>query len=192
MNLLQKFRTEFARAMRNGKYEMDRGRAYFSKSRTYVGGVFGYRVDGGPLVLGNNTTVYEGLTDILAVYFLHSTQRTGFYFVPYTNNIAPDSTLTAANFNATMAEFTNYADGTRPQWTAPGAVTAQSVANSAAPARLVFGTGGGTVRGAGLATVPGKLASTGILVAAAAFDDPAILSANSKLDLEYVLTAQDA
>lgn len=192
MSLNEKFRTEFAKAFARNEHEItDDGKLYLPKQRCFIGGVIGFRIDAGPLNIANNTATFEGLNDLIAVYFTGSAQRPAFYFAPYSNNVAPDQTLTAANFASTMGEYTNYTEGTRPLWT-PGAVAAQSVDNSAAPARMTIGTGGGTVRGAGLITNQTKSATTGILFAAAAFDTAATLTAGSKLDLEYILTAQDA
>lgn len=187
-----RFHAELMKALANHGYERTPdGRLYFNHSKTFVGGVLAHSIDEGPWSLDNNTATFEGLNDLIAVYFTTSAQRTAFYFAPYSNNVAPDQTLTGANFASTMGEFTNYTAGARVQWT-PGAVASQSVDNSASPARLVIGTGGGTIRGAGLMTASAKSATTGICFAAAAFDTAATLTANSKLDLEYVLTAQDA
>lgn len=193
MTLLEKYRTEFSRALRNFKAELrGDGLLYLPRSRVFIGGVFSYSIDNGPRVLGDNTATYEGLNDLLSVYWAQGAQRTAFYFVPYTNNVAPDQTLTAANFNATLGEFTNYTATQRQVWT-PGAVANQSVDNTAATAQLVIGTGGGTVRGSGLSTAANKSATTGILPVVAAFTDgAAVLNAGSKLNLEYTLSAQDA
>lgn len=192
MSIDNRFHAEFAKALASNEHEqVGDGRLYMPKQRCFIGGVIGYRVDGGALNIANNTATFEGLNDLLAVYFTAGTQRVAFYFAPYANNVAPDQTLTAANFTSTMGEYTNYTESTRPIWT-PGAVASQSVDNSAAAARMTIGTGGGTVRGAGLISNQAKSATTGVLFACAAFDTAATLTAGSKLDLEYVLTAQDA
>lgn len=189
-NLLN-FRAEIARALTNRRYERtDDGRIYVAGPKLMIGGTMAYSIDDGPRVLGDNTATYEGLDNILSVYFTGTSAATGFYFVPYTNNVAPDATITAATFNSTLGEFTNYTATTRQQWN-PGSVSSQSVDNSASTAQLVLGTGGGTIRGAGLSTASVKSATTGVLVVVAPFTDPAILTAGSKLNLEYVLTAQD-
>lgn len=190
MTRLEKFQSEFRRALANFRYEKSAQGVLFPHSGVMIGGTFTYSIDDGPRVLGDNTATYEGLDDFLKVYFTQSSQRTAFYFVPYTNNVAPDQTITAATFNSVLGEFTNYSASSRVQWT-PGSVTSQSVDNSASTAQLVIGTGGGTVRGAGLSTASAKSATTGVLPVVAAFSDPAVLNANAKLNLEYTLSATD-
>ena len=193
-NLLSKLRrhgNEFARALRNGHYERTDSGLYFRAAKVMVGGVISHSVDDGPWVLDNNTATLEGLDDILSVYLAGGAQHTAYYFAPYSNNVAPDQTITAANFVATMGEFTNYTAGSRQGWT-PGAVAGQSVDNTASTAQLVIGTGGGTVRGSALVTASAKSATTGKLPFIAAFTDgAAVLNAGSKLNLEYTVSAQD-
>ncbi len=192
MNDFLKHKSEIARALANFSYEkMEDGRLFFSRAGAALGGVFSYRVDGGAMIIGNNTVVNEALNDILNVYFCGASQRTAFYIAPFINNVTPVATLTAATFASTQGEFTNYTEATRPVWTFDAAPTAQNVTNSAAPGRCTIGTGGGTVRGAGLITNSVKSATTGVLVAAAKFDADSVLNAGSKLDTEYSLTAQD-
>ena len=192
MSIENRFRAEFAKAFARNEHEtVGDGRVYMPKQRCYIGGVIGYRINEGNLNIANNVATFEGLNDLLAVYFTAGAQRAAFYFAPYSNNVAPDQTLTAANFTATMGEFTNYTESTRPVWT-PGTVASQSVDNSAAAARCTIGTGGGTIRGAALVSNQAKSATTGVCFACAPFDTAAVLTAGSKLDLEYVLTAQDA
>lgn len=190
MTLLKKLQDELRVAMAGGKYEKADGGLYFHPARIFVGGTMSYRINDGPRVMGDNTATFEGLTDILSVYFKQTAQRTAFFFAPYVNNVAPDGTLTAATFNATMLEFVNYTSGSRLAWT-PGVIAAQSLDNTATSAQLVVGTGGGTIRGAGLSTAGAKAATTGVLPVCAAFDTAAVLTAGSKLNLEYVISAQD-
>jgi len=188
--ILQKYASEIGRHVRNGATEMSEAGLLIKPMKLAIGGSFMYSIDGGPRKIADNTATYEGLNDLLNVYFKQSAAPTAFYFVPYVNNVAPDATLTAANFNATMAEFTNYTEATRQLWT-PGTVASQSVDNAAAPAQITIGTGGGTIRGAGLATASAKSATTGVLIVAAAFTAAEVLNAGSKLNLEYVLSAQN-
>lgn len=191
--LLQQLRRHagnFLRDLTNGHYERSPHGLFFPRSgRFHIGGIISAHIDDGRLLLAHNTATQEGLNDILSVYMKQGAQRTGFYFVPYSNNVVPDDTVTAANFNATLSEFTNYTAGQRQQWTG-GAVANQSVDNSAALAQLVIGAGGGSVRGAGLSSIPNKSAATGVVPFVAPFDDGmATLSAGSKLNLEYTLGA---
>lgn len=190
MTLLNKIRNEIRGALVANKFDKADNGLFFPASRLFIGGTMTYSIDGGPRVMGDNTATFEGLNDLLSVYFIQTAQRVAFYFVPYKNNVAPDGTLTAASFNGTMSEFINYTASTRQVWT-PGAVASQSVDNSAASAQLVIGTGGATIYGAGLSTASAKSATTGVLPVCAAFDTAAVLTAGSKLNLEYVISAQD-
>lgn len=192
MNLMSdilRHKTEFARALRNGQVEVAPNGLYFHASKILLGGVFRYSIDNDPMRIAHNTATFEGLNDVLSVYFAQGSQRTAFYFIPYANNVTPDETVTAANFNATLGEFLNYTATQRQVWT-PGAVASQSMDNTASPAQLVIGTGGGTVYGAGLVTAQAKSATTGVCPVVAAFTDgAAVLNAGSKLNLEYTLAA---
>lgn len=191
MSDMTKYRGEFARALANHRYEvMDDGRVLIPSAGAAFGGVFSHRVDGGAWEIDGNIVVNEALNDVLSVYFASGAQRTAFYIAPFINNTTPVATLTGATFAATQGEFTNYTEATRQVWT-PGAIAAQAVSNTAAAARFTIGTGGGTVRGAGLLTNSVKSATTGICVAAAMFDSASVLNAGSKLDIEYSITAQD-
>lgn len=192
-SLLSKLRRHagnFLRDLTNGHYERSPGGLFFPRAgRFTIGGIITAHIDGGAPLLAHNTATFEGLNDILSVYMKQGAQRTGFYFVPYSNNVVPDENVTAANFNGTLAEFTNYTATQRQQWIG-GSVANQSVDNTGALAQLVIGTGGGSVRGAGLSSIPNKSAATGVVPFVAAFDDGmATLSANSKLNLEYTLGA---
>ncbi|MES2347030.1 MAG: hypothetical protein V4641_05600 [Pseudomonadota bacterium] len=192
MNLMQKLlqhKNEFLRNLANHQYEKSPSGLYFHRARILIGGVFSYSVDEGPMHLASNTPTNEGLNDVLAVYMKQSAQRAAFYFVPYSNNVAPDVTITAANFNATLAEFINYTELSRQQWIG-GAVASESVDNTASTAQIIIGTGGGTIYGCGLSTASAKSATTGVMPFVAAFDDgAAVLNAGSKLNLEYTLGA---
>lgn len=190
---LIRHRAEFARALRNYNFERTTdGRVLFPRQGLFIAGVFSARVDGGPRDVFPNTFVNEGLDDVLQVYFHGTSQRTGFFIAPFSNNVTPAAGLTAATFAATQGEFTNYTESTRVAWV-EAAASGQSISNSASPARFTIGTGGGTVWGAGMLSASAKSATTGVLPAAGKFGDEALtLTAGSKLDVEYAIDAQDA
>lgn len=191
MNVLQsllRHKNEFLRDLANFRYERSPAGIRF-RNGIIIGGVFRYSRGDEPMRVAINTATNEGLDDVLKVYMKQGAQRTAFYFVPYSNDVAPDETITAANFNTTLAEFTNYTAGSRQVWTGSD-VANQSVDNTAAPAQLVIGTGGGVIRGCGLSTAQAKGATTGVMPFVAPFDDgDATMNAGSKLNLEYTLGA---
>jgi len=188
---LMKHRTELSRALRNGHFErMDGGQLLFPKSGLIAGGSFRTRINGGDEQIDPNILVYTGLDDILAVYFAQSAQRTAFYIAPFSGNVSPAQSLTAATFPATMTEFTNYTESARPVW-AKDPEASQNIANATTPARFTAGTGGGTVWGAALTTASAKSATSGLLVCCAKFEASRPLLAGDKLDIEYAISALD-
>ena len=194
-NVLMARRAELARALRNFHYEpTDDGRLYFPKQKAFVGGVFSTTVNGRDERIDPNTMTKQGLDDVLACYFpvaSRGTVPTGLYFAPYINDVTPADTLTAANYNGIMDEFTNYTEATRPQWTG-AAVSNQTTGNAAAPGVFTFGVGGGTVRGMALISSSAKESTSGKLVCCAAFGAARVLLAGDVLSAKYDLTATDA
>jgi len=190
MNAVMQHRAEFARALRNFRYERTPTGILFPEQRMHVGGVFTHRVNGQDAAVDPNVFTYEGLDDLLNVYFHGSTQPTTFYIAPFSGDVSPAQSLTAATFTATQTEFTNYTESTRVVWN-EAAAASQSITNAANPARFTIGTGGGTIWGAALATASTKSATTGKLPACAKFSDSRVLLAGDKLDIEYALTAAD-
>lgn len=119
---------------------------------------------------GRNRVVNTGLNAILNGYFRSEALPgvNGFFIVPFVANVAPAASTTAANFNSTLTEFTNYDEATRPQWEMDGASTAQELINDTVPALFTVADGvQTTISGAGLITSNAKSATTGVLVAAA-------------------------
>ncbi len=189
MQMLPKFKSEFARALRNFQYERTDLGVVFPKQKLVIGGVFSASVDGGPMIVGNNTLALQCLDSMLSVYFDNQAAPVAFYVAPFTNNIAPTSALTAATFTATQGEYTGYTQAARTAWTPNGASSGQTVSNSASPALFTVGASAATVAGAGLLTASAKGATTGVLVAAALFATPNALNPGSSLSIQYSLAA---
>jgi hypothetical protein len=189
MQSLSKHFAEFARALRNFRYERTESGVFFPQSGVSAGGVFSHSVDGGPWTLDKNTVTLQVLDDILSAYFTASGVPSAFYVAPFTNNVAPTSSLTASTFASTQGEYTSYTQSARVQWVANGASSGQSVSNSVAPAAFTIGSSSATVAGAGLLTTSTKGATTGILVAAALFGTANTLSPGSTLSVQYTLSA---
>jgi len=185
-------RAEFRRALANFHFEPfgDGNRVLFPRQKAVVAGAFRHRVNGGDERIDANVITFEALSDILRTYFAQQAQHTAYYILPFTEDVDPAQTLTAATFHATMGEFTNYTEATRQTW-AKDAEASQSIGNGTTPARFTINTGGGTVRGAAMSTQQAKLANTGIIVPCARFADDRVLAAGDKLDIEYVIQASD-
>ncbi len=193
MNILQKFRSEFARMVRGEIYDRTPDGILFPRQSVLVrvGGGFAHKVDDGPWAFDPNTFMDESLNDLLNVYFGGASQPTAWYIAPYTNDINPPGTLTAATFSGTLSELTNYTESVRQSWTKDANSTAKSMTNSVAPATFTIGAGGASVYGACMVSgASAKGATTGKLGAAALFDTPNTLAAGSKLMVQYIVAAQ--
>lgn len=188
---LRRHAGEFLRALANGHYERTPSGIVFPRQRVHLGGVFTALADGVPVALGHNLVMNAALNTFLNQLFRNAAQNPNYYIAPFSNNLAPVATLTAANFNENQTEFVNYTEASRPAWTTNGASTAQALSNSNSLAQYTFGTGGGTVHGAALFTVATKGASTGLLVSAGLFDSSAALNAGGRLQIQYDFLAAD-
>lgn len=198
-NDLGKLGLDAARAIRNNKYEFSSERGvYIPGARAFIGGAFRTWMApaGGALgapALDHNRVVTEGLVDILKVYFVGGTQKTAFYLAPYSGNVTPQASWTAANFATNATEFEGYTSSTRVQWS-PTTPTTASVGNSAnvSTSTITLNTTGDLYGIGMIAGANAKSATTGTLVAASAFAAPRTnMASGDKLAIEYVLSAVD-
>ena len=117
---------------------------------------------------GRNRVVDQGLNHMLNAGVLGTGIISNWYIAPFAAAVTPAANLTAATFTATLTEFTNYTEPTRPQWVADGASTALILENAAAPALITVGAGAQTtIWGSGLLSAPAKSSTAGTLLAAA-------------------------
>lgn len=184
---MRNWKAEFARALRNFRYERTETGVWFPAQKAGFGGLFEAILCDGTTVPGKNTVTLPWLDNLLDAYFNNSSAPSGCYIAPFTNNTAPSPTLTAATFAGTQGEYTGYTQATRVAWVSNGASTAQTVSNSNAPAEFTIGASATTIRGAGLLTASAKGAGTGVLVAAALFDAGNTLNPGSTLKIKYSL-----
>ncbi len=139
---------------------------------------------------GSNRVVNQGLNHFLNVGLRGTGAISTFYLAPFAADVTPSATVTAANFGATLTEFTNYTQATRPVWTSDAAATAQFLENAVAPALYTVDVNAqSSIYGAGLLSVGTKSSGSGILVAAAkaptAFTG---LAAGFEVRIKYKLT----
>ncbi|HSX21502.1 MAG TPA: hypothetical protein VLE97_01855 [Gaiellaceae bacterium] len=180
------------RSLDDFKYErLPDGKVFVPSVGTTFGGIFMHDVNGKDRAIDANVMLFAGLSDILRVYFAQSSPRTAFYLAPFSNAIDPAQTLTAATFDATMAEFVNYTQSARPTW-AKDAEAGQQIGNVTTPCQFTIGSGGGTIWGAGITTSSGKGVSTGLMPACARFAAVRNLVETDVLNLSYIFTALDA
>ncbi|WP_333676744.1 hypothetical protein [Dyella sp.] len=190
MHMIDRLKAELARAMRNFRYERTGSGIFFPAQRIAYGGIFFTSENGSAFVSNANTVAYEGLDDQLNCYFNNGSPPTLFSIAPFSNNVSPAASLTAATFASTQGEYTGYTQATRQQWISNGASSGQTVSSSNSPATFTIGASAATITGAGMiAGASAKGATTGKLIAAALFDSPQSLGANGQIQIYYQLQA---
>jgi len=195
MNFSAAVRAELGRALRNYKYDKSATGLIFPAAGLAFGGLFGSKelqpgmsAEDAPWQYGPNAVGNEFINDALNSKFNGVGGAVAWYFAPFTNNLAPTSSILAANFATTQAEYTSYTEGGRQVWTSNGSSTSQSVSNSAAPAVVTIGGSPATIYGAGILSASGKGATTGVFGAGGLFGVANTLSPGSKLMMTYTLT----
>lgn len=152
---------------------------------------------GGPIEVYHNGQLVELVPNIVPAamrsYILKAAYAGGaqyntWYIAPFSNAVTPGDGLTAANFNSTLAEFTNYVEADRPTW-AQDAEAAQAIANATTMAEITCGAGGGVVNGIVLISVPTKGSGAGLIAAATRFTNPRNLQETDTLWFRYTMQA---
>jgi hypothetical protein len=192
MSMKAKFFAEFARALRNFRYERTRSGLWFPAQKIAVGGVFEHQIDDGPWLADHNAYALEGLDAMMSCWFNNGSVPTAFYIAPFTNAVTPASSLTAANFTSTLAEFTGYTETARQAWTPNGNASAQTMSNSDAPAVFTGGSTAATIRGAVMVTSAIKGDGTGVAVAGARFGADNPLNPGGTLKIKYTVQGTPA
>jgi hypothetical protein len=188
MNLMAKHRAEAIRRLRNGQYEVtDSGAILVPAMKLQFAGHFETQVGNGAWEIHPNIVTNEGILHILDVALDQGSANSAFYIAPFSGNVTPAATWTAANFTSNSTEFTNYDETTRVAWTNDAAAS-NAIGNTTTPATFTIGTGGGTIRGAGLLSASAKSATTGKLVAAARFSADKAMAEDEELRVKYTLT----
>lgn len=160
------------------------------KSNTVWWGQMGFSCDQLGIfepVWGDNRVVNSGLNHMLNAALRGEGVVAAFYVAPFAADFSPSATLTAANFNSTLTEFTNYTETTRPVWTSDGVSTAQQLENLAAPALITIGAGAQlAIYGGVLHSNNVKSGTTGFIFAGAKAPAPFTnLAAGFEVKLRY-------
>ncbi len=189
MKTMENHRAEALRRLQANQYEVtDNGAVLIPRMGLTLAGHWETQENSDPWQVDPNIVVNEGLLHILTVALDQGAANAAFYIAPFGGNVTPAASLTAATFTATTTEFTNYTEGTRVLW-ANDAPATNAIGNSTTTALFTIGTGGGTIRGAGLMSVATKSAATGVLIAAARFAADKVMAAAEELRVKYILTA---
>jgi hypothetical protein len=162
---------ELRRAIANHRYEETPIGILFPQAKVYAGGLFETRLNGGPWWAHPNLLPTQGLNALLDIALGAVSKETNWYIAPFNANVAPTSTLTAANFTSTQTEFTNYTEATRALWT-PASASSGSVNNTASPVSITIGSGAqNDIYGLALISASAKSATTGKLAACTLLKD---------------------
>lgn len=190
MKDLFKHSGEFLRALANHHYELTDSGVYFEKQQALVGGSLIHTLNGADMRVDNNTFTTEGLNYLFSVGMNGGTASSTFYVAPFSGNVTPAATLTAATFTSTLTETTAYSESARPAYTI-AAPASGSITNTASRAEI---TANATVSvwGAGILSVSTKSSTSGVCIAAAKFSAVRSLVSTDVLAFDYTLTLTPA
>lgn len=189
-----KYGKDIAQFLKNDDYEAtDEGllihRSIIARGR-YVHSVNGQdeRVD-------HNLIPTAGILYILDCALGADAQISNWYLAPFSGNVNPAASWTAANFTANASEITSNTEGysniTRPQWT-PGAAAAGVIGNLDAKAQFnIICTTQINIAGAGLLSSNVKGGTTGTLVSAARFAQVRTVYTGDVFELGYEVELTD-
>lgn len=183
---------ELRRAIRNHKYEETDTGIYLPAQDQILGFSCETRVNGRDPQLTHNLLTLEGRRYLLGAAVAGTAQVTQFYIAPFTGDVMPLESWTAANFAAAATEFTSYEGSTRVVWNRAMHATASSADNTANAAVFTLSAGQSnvTLRGFALLTASSKSATTGALLSAMRHDRPA-LGEGDALSVRLTLTYQN-
>lgn len=181
---------EFARAIQKEQYDVTDQGILLYRSHALIGGTMVHWLNGEDRRVDNNTFTIEGLNYLLTTGMKNGTPVAAFYVAPFSGNVTPASTLTAATFTSTLTEATAYAEATRPEYV-EGTAASGSINNSASRAEITANASV-TIWGAGLLSASAKSATTGTCMAAAKFAAQRDLVNTDVLAFDYTLTITPA
>lgn len=183
---------EFARAIDRHEFEITPSGILFNKQKAIVAGQFTTWVNGEDMQVDPNVVPTQSLNYLLKAALKGTGAINAWYIAPFLNDLEPDATITAALFDGTLGEFTDYTELTRGVYTLPADPTAGAFTNSAAPA--VF-TGSGAIvgsvniYGAGILSASAKESTAGTIFCASRFAAARPIDTGSKLTVQYDVAA---
>lgn len=188
-NITRRVAAEIQRLLNNRKYEVSEAGLHLSNG-IRAGGYFGVAVNGEPVEQAHNIVVTEGLVYLAQSSLNGGAQTTNFYLAPFSGDVTPASSLTAATFTAATTEFVNYAETSRPLWNK--ALAGATFSNTASIALITVNAASQTVRGCALISNATKGSGAGTLISAGRFpNDRTGLGANDQVGLLYSFAFQD-
>jgi hypothetical protein len=186
-----KYTRELRRALANFRFEItENGDFYFGGSQALVGGSVVHTLNGADRRVDHNTWTIEGLNYLLTTGLKNGSPYAAMYLAPFSGNVTPASTLTAATFTSTLTEATAYSESTRQAWTG-GSVASGSVDNTASMAQITANASV-NIWGAGMLSNSTKSATTGVCIAATKFSSVRALSDTDVLAFGYTMSITPA
>jgi hypothetical protein len=183
---------EFLRAIEKHDYEISPQGIYFKKSKTHFIGVMETTMNG-DVQVDHNIVPIEALNYILRAGLRMGQQFGNWFVAPFLNNISPPAGLTAANFAATMGEFTAYTSTTRVPYVIPTDPTNGSFSNNDSPATFTgdstIGQSGIDIWGFAILSNGGKGSTLGNIFCAAQMSKSRNLDQDSDISLRYTVNA---
>lgn len=186
-----KYTRELLRDLTNFRFEItDSGDFYFGRSQALVGGSVVHTLNGTDRRVDHNTWTIEGLNYLLTTGLKNGTPYAAMYIAPFSGNVTPSSSLTAATFTSTLTEATAYSESTRQAWTG-GTVASGSVDNTGGLAQITANASV-NVWGAGMLSNSTKSATTGVCIAATKFSTVRALASTDVLAFGYTMSITPA
>ena len=183
---LKPHRSEFSRAFRNHKYEFTDNGVLFPEQGVIVCGHFDTWINGRDHQIDANKLTTEGINHMLSVTLHADAQVVTWYVALFSANVAPQSTLTAANFVATQTEFVGYNEATRVAFV-PSVPAAGELDNTASRSTFTINTGA-TIYGSTLQSVNTKSGTTGTCLAGSLYAAGRAVLAADTFQAAYTLT----
>lgn len=194
---LARHRGEFARAIRNNRFEKSPTGILFPSAGVVVGGVFGVEHRRGGEIIGHqssepNVIPTQGLNHTLDVILGRTSAVSPWYIALFTGNVTPGASLTGANFVATCTEWTGYSEPTRVVY--DEAAASGGVTDNAANRAIFTSTGSATIYGGALLSASAKSAAGAgdVCLAAARFSSSRAVINGDELAVKYTLTLTSA
>lgn len=123
---------------------------------------------------------------LLRAGYAGGAQITDWYVGAFSNAVDPADNLTGNTWRASLAEFVNYSEATRPLW-AQDVEANQAIANATTLAKITIGAGGGTLNGIVLTSNSAKGTNGGTLGAATRFAAPRPVQEGDTLEFKYTM-----
>ena len=171
---------------------LDRGNLQGAIAGFIPGGAYEVYHNGELVEIAANIVPAAARSYLLKAGVAGGAQISAWYGMPFINAVDPTDALTAANFDATLDEFTNYSEATRPAWVQE-AESGQAIVNGTTLMSITIGAGADQViNGFALVSTNTKGGSGGTLLSAFRFAAERPVQEGDVLEFKYTVQAQPA